>query len=109
MATDDRMAIEETKHPAYQIEHAGIDCQVRTAPTGEPYLRFEGQTLPSLPGVYFGMFVTPETTHEEAESLAAQITKHCPTMWAQFVLGEINMDGLPLYELDEATGLAKLD
>lgn len=41
MAIDDRMEIEEKKHPTYQIEHAGVDCQARAPPTGEPSERMQ--------------------------------------------------------------------
>jgi hypothetical protein len=110
MATGKATEIEESepKHSKFQVEQAGIICRAHATPTGEMYLRFEGQFLPSLPNVYFGLNLTPDTTKDQADALAAQITEHCPVMFGQFMI-DGDVDGLPLHEIDPRTGLAKLD
>jgi hypothetical protein len=58
---------------------------VKLMSDGRLCIRFEGGMFPSLPGKLFGLTLTPETTLEEAEALAAQLKKHCPHLFVAFL------------------------
>ena len=89
--------------PVYTAtEQMGVTCTAATAPSGEHILRLGGTFLPSLPNVYFGFRLTPETTLGQAEDLAAQITKHCPALFAHYIDQEL--DGLMLQPYNRLIG-----
>ena len=68
-----------------RVEYDGIVCRVDTTPTGELYLRLEGQSFPSLPGVCFGFNLFPGTSKSQADTVAAQINEQCLLMFAKFI------------------------
>jgi hypothetical protein len=80
-------------------------CKAPDRPDGQRYLGFGGPGLPSLPHVIFGLCLQPETTQQEAETLAELINKHCPAFWAAFYDRNLSDE---YFELNEH-GLAKLD
>jgi hypothetical protein len=80
-------------------------CQASVRPDGERYLIFGGLPFPSVPHANFGLYLTRETTQQEAQTLAHLINKHCPALWAAFFDRSLTED---LYEINEH-GLAQLD
>jgi hypothetical protein len=75
----------EPPNQATRTEYADIICRVHREQKGGLCLLFEGQTLPSLGTVYFGFDLSPGTTREQADILAAEITRHCPKLFAIFI------------------------
>jgi hypothetical protein len=74
---------------------------------GRLCIRFEGGMFPSLLGKLFGLTLTPETTLEEAEALAAQLKKHCPHLFVAFLdyKGLSEEERLTLTRIYDGTGL----
>jgi hypothetical protein len=62
-----------------------IKPTVKAMSDGQLCIRFDGGMFPSLLGMLFGLTLTPATTQEEAEALAAQLEKHCPQLFVAFL------------------------
>ena len=65
------------------VQAAAMRCRVEEY-DGHLALRFEGDFLPSMLGVFFGFIVKSETTRGQAEALAEQLNQHCGDMLAGF-------------------------
>jgi hypothetical protein len=62
-------------------DHMGIYPAAKQMSDGSLCIRFEGGMFRTLLGKLFGLTLTPETTEEEAEALAAMLEKHCATLF----------------------------
>jgi hypothetical protein len=71
-------------------DHMGIYPTVKQMADGSLCIRFEGGMFRTLRGKLFGLTLTPETTEEEAEAIAALLDKHCPYLF----VASLDHDGL---------------
>jgi hypothetical protein len=62
-------------------DHMGIYPTVKQMADGSLCIRFEGGMFRTQLGKLFGLTLTPETTEQEAEALAALLEKHCATLF----------------------------
>ena len=70
---------------ALPTDFMAISPTVKVMSDGRLCIRFEGGMFPSLVGKLFGLTLTPETTREQAQALAAQLEKHCPHLFVAFL------------------------
>lgn len=71
-------------------DHMGIYPTVKQMADGSLCIRFEGGMFRTLLGKLFGLTLMPETSEQEAESLAALLDKHCTSLF----VASLDHDGL---------------
>jgi len=67
------------------VEFTAPEYSVKALPDGRLTIQFEGQSIPSLPGVEFGFSLEPGTTRKRADELCAALTKLAPFFFAGFL------------------------
>ncbi len=71
-------------------DHTTFYPTVKTMSDGRFCIQFESGMFRTLLGKVFGLMLKPETTQQEAEALAAQIDKHCATLF----VASLDHDGI---------------
>jgi hypothetical protein len=67
------------------VEFAGVYFSVHEMPNGRFRIDLEGQAIPSLPGITYGLAIKPGASREQVEQLRKLLDELCPEYYAGFL------------------------
>ncbi|UVK43646.1 hypothetical protein BPNPMPFG_005461 [Mesorhizobium sp. AR07] len=73
------------QEPVVPVEFAGVSFSVHEMPNGRFRIDLEGQAIPSLPGVAYGLGVRAGARKEQVEKLRDLLEELCPEYYAGFL------------------------